>query len=112
MRGVTAKKSKLRLAVFNTQPPLFLGGVERRILETARYLKNDVATTVYSGTKAGLHSVKYLDHVTVVPCFSTDKIFPLDNWTFNQTLSRNVDVIKADVYRTHAVWQWLYQFYS
>ncbi len=101
MRGVTAKKSKLRLAVFNTQPPLFLGGVERRILETARYLKNDVATTVYSGTKAGLHSVKYLDHVTVVPCFSTDKIFPLDNWTFNQTLSRNVDVIKADVYETH-----------
>ena len=29
---------KLRLAVFNTQPPLYLGGVERRILETAKKL--------------------------------------------------------------------------
>ncbi len=98
---MTAANSKLRLAVFNTQPPLFLGGVERRILETAKHLQNDVAMTVYSGTKAGLRKVTRLNHVTVVPCFSTDKIFPLDNWTFNQTLSRNAGTLKADVYETH-----------
>jgi len=98
---MTAAKSKLRLAVFNTQPPLFLGGVERRILETAKHLKNDVTMTVYSGTKAGLRKVTQLNHITVVPCFSTDKVFPLDNWTFNQTLSRNAGTFKADIYETH-----------
>ena len=98
---MTAKESKIQLAVFNTQPPLFLGGVERRILETANHLKNDVTTTVYSGTKAGLHKVTKLKNVTVVPCFSTDKIFPIDNWTFNQTLYRNAVSFKADVYETH-----------
>ncbi len=98
---MTAAKSKLRLAVFNTQPPLFLGGVERRILETAKYLKNDVTMTVYSGTKAGLRKVTQLNHITVVPCLSTDKVFPLDNWTFNQTLSRNAGTFKADIYETH-----------
>ena len=77
---------KLRLAVFNTQPPLFLGGVERRILEMAKHLQNQVDTTVYSGTKAGLSKTVTLNGLTVVPCFSTDKVFPLDNWTFNQTL--------------------------
>lgn len=93
--------NKLHLAVFNTQPPLFLGGVERRILETAKHLKHDVTTTVYSGTKAGLRKITHLNNVTIVPCFSTDKIFPLDNWTFNQTLYRNVDAFKADVYEAH-----------
>ncbi len=93
--------SKLQLAVFNTQPPLFLGGVERRILETAKRLQSEVDTTVYSGTKAGLRKITKLDGVTVVPCFSTDRVFPLDNWTFNQTLKRKANTIKADVYEVH-----------
>jgi glycosyltransferase involved in cell wall biosynthesis len=92
---------KLRLAVFNTQPPLFLGGVERRILETAHKLQGEVSTTVYSGTKTGLRKARTFSGVTLVPCFSTDFVFPLDNWTFNQTLSRNADRIKADVYEVH-----------
>ena len=46
--------SKFRLAVFNTQPPhLYLGGVERRIIETTRRLTGEADITVYSGTKAG-----------------------------------------------------------
>lgn len=92
---------KLRLAVFNTQPPLFLGGVERRILETSIRLQSEVNITMYSGTKAGLRKTTRLNGLTVVPCFSTDSVFPLDNWTFNQTLARNADAIKADVYEAH-----------
>jgi glycosyltransferase involved in cell wall biosynthesis len=92
---------KLRLAVFNTQPPLFLGGVERRILETAKRLQSEVDTAVYSGTKAGLRRPIKFNGVTVVPCFSTDRAFPLDNWTFNQTLARNAEAIRADVYESH-----------
>ena len=92
---------KLRLAVFNTQPPLYLGGVERRILETAKKLQEKVDTTVYSGTKVGLRKPTMLNGIALVPCFSTDAVFPLDNWTFNQTLSRNADAIKADVYEAH-----------
>ena len=92
---------KLQLAVINTQPPLYLGGVERRILETAKRLQTQIDTTVYSGTKAGLHKPTTLDGLSVVPCFSTDTVFPLDNWTFNQTLARNAVAIKADVYEAH-----------
>ncbi len=93
--------TKLQLAIFNTQPPLFLGGVERRILETAKRLQNEANFTVYSGTKAGLRKPQRLDGVTVVPCFSTDKAFPLDNWTFNQTLARHANDISADIYEGH-----------
>ncbi len=92
---------KLRLTVFNTQPPLFLGGVERRILETAKHLQNEVDTFVYSGTKAGLREAIRHNAVTVVPCFSTDRAFPLDNWTFNQTLARNANAFQADVCEVH-----------
>jgi glycosyltransferase involved in cell wall biosynthesis len=95
---------KLRLAVFNTQPPhLFFGGVERRIIETAKRLLNEVDTRVYCGTKAGFKKTVLVNGITIVPCFSTDALFPLDNWFFNQTLSRTVDAIKADVYEAHAV---------
>lgn len=93
--------SKLQLAVFNTQPPLFLGGVERRILEIAKRLQSEVDTTVYSGTKAGLRETTKFDCVTVVPFFSTDRVFPLDNWTFNRSLAKNAEAIKADVYEVH-----------
>ncbi len=92
---------KLRLAVFNTQPPVFLGGVERRILETAKRLQREADIAVYSGTKAGLRRVTRLNGATIVPCFSTDVAFPLDNWTFNQTLARNARTIRADVYEVH-----------
>lgn len=96
--------NKLRLAVFNTQPPhLYLGGVERRILETGKRLSGEVDFTVYSGTKAGFHEPTTIDGVKVVPCSSTDRVFPLDNWTFNRTLTKMTQTIKADVYESHTV---------
>ncbi len=95
---------KLSLAVFNTQPPhLYFGGVERRIVETAKRLLNDVATTVYSGTKAGFRKPVLVNGMSIVPCFSTDALFPLDNWFFNRTISGAVDAIKSDVYEAHTV---------
>jgi len=97
-------ENKLKLAVFNTQPPhLYFGGVERRILETAKQLSEKVDTTVYSGTKNGFNQTIIIDDVTVVPCNSTDKVFPLDNWAFNRSLSKMVKKIDADVYEAHAV---------
>ena len=95
---------KLSLAVFNTQPPhLYFGGVERRIIETAKRLQNEVDTRVYCGTKAGFKKTAIVNGITFVPCFSTDALFPLDNWLLNKTLSRMVDAIKADVYEAHTV---------
>ena len=95
---------KLSLAVFNTQPPhLYFGGVERRIMEMAKSLQNKVDTTVYSGTKAGFRKPATINGVRINPCFSTDALFPVDNWFFNNTLAQAVDTIKADVYEAHAV---------
>jgi glycosyltransferase involved in cell wall biosynthesis len=95
---------KLSLAVFNTQPPhLYFGGVERRIVETAKKFRDAVGTTVYSGTKAGFRKPASVNGVTFVPCFSTDALFPVDNWFFNKTLAGAVDAIKADVYEAHTV---------
>jgi len=96
--------TKLRVAVFNTQPPhLYFGGVERRIVETAKILANEINMTIYSGTKKGFNKTATIDGATVVPCFSTDRLYPLDNWVFNRTISRMVNSIKADVYEAHAV---------
>jgi glycosyltransferase involved in cell wall biosynthesis len=95
---------KLKLAVFNTQPPhLYFGGVERRIIETAKRLHNEIATTVYSGTKAGFRKPVSIDGTHLVPCFSTDLLFPVDNWFFNRSLADAVNTIKADVYESHTV---------
>jgi glycosyltransferase involved in cell wall biosynthesis len=95
---------KLNLAVFNTQPPhLYFGGVERRIVETTKRLSSKVATTVYSGTKAGFRKPVSVDGAYFVPCFSTDALFPVDNWFFNRSLAGAVGSIKADVYESHAV---------
>jgi len=95
---------KLSLAVFNTQPPhLYFGGVERRIVETAKRLLGQVDMRVYCGTKAGFKKPAQVNGITFVPCFSTDALFPLDNWFFNKTLSRATGAIKADVYEAHAV---------
>ena len=98
------RTKKLSVAIFNTQPPhLYFGGVERRIVETAKRLRNEVDTTVYSGTKAGFRKPVSFDGMTVVPCFSTDALFPVDNWFFNRTLANAADAIRADVYEAHTV---------
>ena len=82
---------KLSLAVFNTQPPhLYFGGVERRIVETAKRLLSEVDTRVYCGTKAGFKKTGSVNGITFVPCFSTDALFPLDNWFFNKTDRKSV----------------------
>ena len=95
---------KLRVAVFNTQPPhLYFGGVERRIMETGKRLSGEVDFTVYSGTKAGFHTPANVDGVKIVPCSSTDRIFPLDNWTFNRTLKKMFSRFQTDVYESHNV---------
>ena len=97
-------ENKLKVAVFNTQPPhLYFGGVERRIVETAKNLTTEVDTTVYSGTKKGFNKTTVINGTTFVPCFSTDTLYPLDNWIFNRSLSRMVDAVKADVYEAHTV---------
>lgn len=95
---------KFRLAVFNTQPPhLYFGGVERRIIETAKRLQNQSDITIYSGTKAGFKKPMDINGVTFVPCYSTDKLFPLDNWFFNRSISKKASAIETDVYEAHAV---------
>jgi glycogen(starch) synthase len=95
---------KLRLAVFNTQPPhLYFGGVEKRIIETAKRLQSQADITVYSGTKAGFKEPATIDGVSFVPYYSTDRIFPLDNWFFNRSIAKKVNAIDADVYEAHAV---------
>ena len=95
---------KFRLAVFNTQPPhLYFGGVEKRIIETAKRLQNQADITVYSGTKAGFKEPTTIDGVSFVPCYSTDRIFPLDNWFFNRSIAKKAGAIDADVYEAHAV---------
>ena len=97
-------KKKLSVAVFNTQPPhLYFGGVERRIVETAKRLVNKVDMKVYCGTKAGFNKIISVNGTTLVPCFSTDVLFPLDNWFFNKTISKMSGTIKADVYEGHTV---------
>jgi glycosyltransferase involved in cell wall biosynthesis len=95
---------KFRLAIFNTQPPhLYVGGVERRIIETTKRLQNQGEFTVYSGTKAGFKEPSTINGVNFVPCHSTDRIFPLDNWYFNRSLSKKEGIFDNDVYEAHAV---------
>ena len=95
---------KIRLAIFNTQPPhLYFGGVERRIMETTKRLQNQADITVYSGSKAGFKAPAVIDGVSFVPCYSTDRIFPLDNWLFNRSLTKKASSINADLYEAHAV---------
>ena len=97
-------EKKLKVAVFNTQPPhLYFGGVERRIIENAKNLRSKVDTAIYSGTKKGFSKTIKIDGTEINPCFSTDIVFPLDNWVFNYSLSRMVNKIKADLYEAHNV---------
>ena len=95
---------KLRVAVFNTQPPhLYFGGVERRIMETGRRLAGEVDFTVYSGTKAHFKTPTTVERVKIVPCSSTNLLFPLDNWAFNRTLKKMAKSIQVEVYESHNV---------
>ncbi len=95
---------RFSLAVFNTQPPhLYFGGVERRIMETAKRLQTESDITVFSGTKAGFKKPSSINGVNFVPCYSTDMLFPVDNWFFNRSITKKASVINADVYEAHAV---------
>ena len=95
---------KFRLAVFNTQPPhLYFGGVERRILETTRRLSPEAEITIYCGAKRGFKQSTTLDGVRVEPCHSTDRLYPMDNWSFNRSLLQKEGVFDADVYEAHNV---------
>jgi len=95
---------KFRLAVFNTQPPhLYEGGVERRIMEMTKRLQSQAEISVYSGTKAGFKQPIVINGVSFTPINSTDKLFPLDNWSFNRNLTKRVENIEADVFEGHAV---------
>ena len=96
--------NKINLAVFNTQPPhIYYGGVERRIIETAKRLTQQVNTTVYSGTKGGFKKPTSINKINFVPGFSTDKLFPIDNWFFNMTIAGSIKKISADVYGSDTV---------
>jgi len=44
-----------------------------------------------------------MNGVSFVPCYSTDMLFPVDNWFFNRSLSKLGSAINADVYEAHAV---------
>ncbi len=95
---------KFRLAIFNTQPPnLYVGGVERRIIETSKRLQSQANIAVYSGTKAGFKESTMIDGIGFVPLYSTDRIFPLDNWFFNRSTANNANTFDADVFEAHAV---------
>ncbi|MEM0488424.1 MAG: glycosyltransferase family 4 protein [Candidatus Bathyarchaeia archaeon] len=95
---------KLRVAVLNTQPPhLFYGGVERRIIEIAKRVSRCVDVIIYSGMKAGFKKTTQINGITIVPCFSTDTFFPIDNWFFNETIARTLTAIRVDVYEAHTV---------
>lgn len=95
---------KINVAVFNTQPPhLFYGGVERRIIEIAKRLSQQIRCLVYSGTKAGFKKNIFINEIEIVPCFSTDILFPVDNWFFNKTLAGFSKSITADIFESHNV---------
>ena len=97
-------ENKLKVAVFNTQPPhLYNGGVERRILENANKLQKKVDTTVYSGTKRGFKEAVKVNGANLVPCHSTDWLFPLDNWVFNRSIKKMASKIETDIYEAHNV---------
>lgn len=95
---------RFRLAIFNTQPPhLYFGGVERRIIETTKRLSSQANISVYCGTKAGFKQPTQIDDVKLVPCHSTDRLYPLDNWSFNRSLPKAQGIFNADIYEGHNV---------
>lgn len=96
--------SKINLAIINTRPPhICFGGVERRIIEVSKRLAEKINVTVYCGRTVSFNKPVKLFGVSIVPCFSTNLFFPLDNWFFNATLYKNFGGIEADVYEVHTV---------
>ena len=94
--------AKFRLAVLNTQPPhLYYGGVERRILEVTRRLQPEADIAVFSGTKAGFKKETNINNVKLVPVKSTDRLFPIDNWTYNRNLTKNSQLFESDIFELH-----------
>jgi glycosyltransferase involved in cell wall biosynthesis len=94
--------AKFRLAVLNTQPPhLYYGGVERRILEVTRRLQPEADIAVFSGTKAGFKEETNINNVKLVPVKSTDRLFPIDNWTYNRNLTKNSQLFESDIFELH-----------
>jgi|WetSurMetagenome_2_1015567.scaffolds.fasta_scaffold26778_2 glycogen synthase len=95
---------RFRLAIFDTQPPhLYFGGVERRIIETTKRLSRQANITVYSGTKSGFKQPTEINGVKLIPCHSTDRLYPLDNWAFNRSLTKTSGIFNADIYEAHNV---------
>ena len=95
---------KFRLAVFNTQPPhLYFGGVERRIMEVTKRLQSEADISVYCGTKANFKEPTQINGVKLVPCHSTDRLYPLDNWSFNRSLPKTKGIFDADLYEANNV---------
>ena len=72
-------------------------------METTKRLQTESDITVYSGTKAGFKKPSSMNGVSFVPCYSTDMLFPVDNWFFNRSLTKKASAINADVYEAHAV---------
>jgi glycosyltransferase involved in cell wall biosynthesis len=72
-------------------------------METTKRLQSQADITVYSGSKAGFKKSASINGVSFVPCYSTDRIFPLDNWFFNRSLTKKAGSINADLYEAHAV---------
>ena len=95
---------RFQLAVFNTQPPhLYFGGVERRIIEVTKQIQSEADITVYCGTKAGFKKHTEVNGVSIVPCYSTDKLYPMDNWFFNRSLPKTAGIFDAELYEAHNV---------
>lgn len=70
-------------------------------MEVTKRLQSEADITVYSGTKAGFKTPVSVNGVNFVPCKSTDRLFPLDNWTFNRSVIRDTAVFEADVFEAH-----------
>ncbi|MEM4473975.1 MAG: glycosyltransferase family 4 protein, partial [Candidatus Bathyarchaeia archaeon] len=76
----------------------------RRIIELGKRLLNkNIDITVYSGTKSGFRNIAMVDGIKIVPCFSTDMFFPIDNWFFNKSVLRISRKNEADIYEAHTV---------
>ncbi len=103
-KGKDKEEKAFRTAIFNTQPPhLYVGGVERRIMEMGRRLVKEADVTVYSGTKAGFREPTKVYDMDFIPCHSTDRVFPLDNWTFNRSIIKMTNKFDDDIFEAHTV---------
>jgi glycosyltransferase involved in cell wall biosynthesis len=72
-------------------------------METTKRLQTQSDIIVYSGTKAGFKKPSSINGVSFVPLYSTNILFPLDNWFFKRSLTKKASAINADVYEAHAV---------